>query len=211
MQGVAELLGAVSAMQVLSPGARLICGPSGTVLDMRSTSICYGAVEGGLMNAAFTEVLHSLGLPVITPGLGTDAKHLGLQDGFEKALKGIVTVGAGSDLLSGGMGLIDSVNTLSLPQIVVDGEIAGMIRRLLGPVEFSAQTMARETIEHVGIGGNFLREDPAAHRAGEHFLPRASPRGCPTTPGWLTARPSKTRPSPSSKRPSPPGRSAAPT
>ena len=178
VQGVAELLGAVSAMQILSPGARLICGPSGTVLDMRSTSICYGAVEGGLMNAAFTEVLHSLGLPVITPGLGTDAKHLGLQDGFEKALKGIVTVGAGSDLLSGGMGLIDSVNTLSLPQIVVDGEIAGMIRRLLGQVEFSPQTMARATIERVGIGGNFLREKETRQRirAGEHFLPRIASR-----------------------------------
>ena len=91
-------------MQILSPGARLICGPSGAILDMRSTSICYGALEGGLLNAAFTEVLHDLGLPVTTPGLGTDAKHLGVQDGFEKALKAIVTVAAGSDLLSGGMG-----------------------------------------------------------------------------------------------------------
>ena len=117
---------------------------------MRSTSICYGALEGGLLNAAFTEVLHHLGLPVTTPGLGTDAKHLGVQDGFEKALKGIVTVAAGSDLLSGGMGLIDSVNTLYLPQIVVDAEIVAMIRRLLGEVEFSPQTMARETIERVG-------------------------------------------------------------
>jgi trimethylamine---corrinoid protein Co-methyltransferase len=178
VQGVAELLGAVAAMQILSPGARLICGPSGAVLDMRSTSICYGAVEGGLLNAAFTEVLHHLGLPVITPGLGTDAKHLGVQDGFEKALKAIVTVAAGSDLLSGGMGLIDSVNTLYLPQIVVDAEIVGMIRRLLGDVEFTQETMARETIERVGIGGNFLREKETRRRirAGEHFIPRVASR-----------------------------------
>ena len=178
VQGVAELLGAVAAMQILSPGARLICGPSGTVLDMRSTSICYGAVEGGLLNAAFTEVLHGLDLPVITPGLGTDAKHLGVQDGFEKALKAIVTVAAGSDLLSGGMGLIDSVNTLYLPQIVVDAEIVAMIRRLLGEVEFTQQTIARETIERVGIGGNFLREKETRQRirAGEHFVPRVASR-----------------------------------
>jgi len=178
VQGMAELLGAVAAMQVFSPGASLVCGPSGTILDMRSTSICYGAVEGGLLNAAFTEVLHHLGLPVITPGLGTDAKHLGVQDGFEKALKGIVTVAAGSDLLSGGMGLIDSVNTLYLPQIVVDAEIVAMIRRLLGEVEFSPQTMARETIERVGIGGNFLKEKETKQRirAGEHFVPLVASR-----------------------------------
>jgi len=80
-------------------------------------------------------------------------------------------------LLSGGMGLIDSVNTLSLPQIVIDGEIAGMIRRLLGEVEFSPQTMARETIERVGIGGNFLREKETRRRirAGEHFVPLGKP------------------------------------
>lgn len=178
VQGVAELLGAVAAMQILSPGARLICGPSGTVLDMRSTSICYGAAEGGLLNAAFTEVLHHLALPVITPGLGTDAKHMGVQDGFEKALKAIVTVAAGSDLLSGGMGLIDSVNTLYLPQIVVDAEIVGMIRRLLGEVPFTRQTIARETIERVGIGGNFLKEKETRQRirAGEHFVPRIASR-----------------------------------
>ena len=178
VQGVAELLGAVAAMQILSPGARLICGPSGAILDMRSTSICYGALEGGLLNAAFTEVLHDLGLPVTTPGLGTDAKHLGVQDGFEKALKAIVTVAAGSDLLSGGMGLIDSVNTLYLPQIVVDAEIVAMIRRLLGDVEFSPETMARAMIERVGIGGNFLKEKETKERirAGEHFVPRVASR-----------------------------------
>ncbi len=117
-------------------------------------------------------------MPVITPGLGTDAKHLGVQDGFEKALKAIVTVAAGSDLLSGGMGLIDSVNTLYLPQIVVDAEIVGMIRRLLGEVEFTHETMARATIERVGIGGNFLREKETKQRirAGEHFVPRVASR-----------------------------------
>jgi len=177
-QGLAELLGAVAAMQVLTPGARLILGPAGTVLDMHSTSICYGSLEGALMNAAFTEVLHGLDLPVITPGLGTEAKHLGVQDGFEKALKGLVTVAAGSDLLSGGMGVIDSANTLYLPQIVVDGEIAAMIRRLLGEVEFSAETIARETIERVGIGGDFLAEKETRRRirSGEHFVPLVASR-----------------------------------
>jgi trimethylamine--corrinoid protein Co-methyltransferase len=177
-QAVAELLGAVAAMQILSPGARLILGPSGAILDMRTTTICYGAVEGGLLNAACTEILHGLGLPVIAPGLATDAKHLGVQDGFEKALKAMATVSAGADLLSGGMGLIDSVNTLYLPQIVVDAEIVGMIRRLLGEVEFSAQTISREMIERVGIGGNFLgeRETRQRIRAGEHFMPSIASR-----------------------------------
>jgi trimethylamine---corrinoid protein Co-methyltransferase len=176
--GLAELLGAATAMQIVSPGARLIMGASGTILDMRTTQISYGAVEGGLMNAAFTEVLHGLGIPVICPGLATDAKYLGAQNGFEKALKGFVTAAAGADMQSGGMGLIDSVNTLYLPQIVADAEIIAMIRRLLGEVEISHETIFAAMIERVGIGGNFLkeRETRTRIRAGEHFIPTIASR-----------------------------------
>lgn len=176
--GLAEFLGAATAMQILSPGARLIMGPSGTVLDMRTCQICYGAVEAGLMDVAFTEVLHHLGIPVTCPGLATDAKHLGFQNGFEKALKAFVTVAAGSDLLSGGMGLLDSVNTLYLPQIVADAEIVAMVRRLLAEVEISHESIAAETIARVGVGGDFLREREtrARIRAGEHFVPAVTTR-----------------------------------
>jgi trimethylamine--corrinoid protein Co-methyltransferase len=177
-QGLAELLGAITALQILTPGARLIAGPSGAVLDMRTSQICYGAVESGLMDVAFTEVLHHLGLPVSCPGLATDAKHLGLQNGFEKALKALVTVAAGADLLSGGMGLLDAANTLYLPQVVADAEIVAMVRRLLGPVEVSRDTVGAETIARVGIAGTFLKEKETTRRirAGEHFVPKVATR-----------------------------------
>jgi trimethylamine--corrinoid protein Co-methyltransferase len=176
--GLAELLGAATAMQILSPGARLIMGPSGAVLDMRTTQICYGAVESGLMGVACTEVLHHLGIPVTCPGLATDAKHLGFQNGFEKALKALVTVAAGSDLLSGGMGMLDAVSTLYLPQVVADAEIVAMIRRLLGEVDISRESIGAETIARVSIGGTFLKERETRERirAGEHLVPRVATR-----------------------------------
>ena len=176
--GLAEFLGAATAIQILSPGAHLVMGPSGTVLDMHTTQICYGAVEAGLMDVAFTEVLHHLGIPVSCPGLATDAKHLGLQNGFEKALKAFVTVAAGSDLLSGGMGLLDAANMLYLPQIVADAEVVAMVRRLLAEVEISHESIGAETIARVGIGGDFLREKEtrARIRAGEHFVPTVATR-----------------------------------
>ena len=52
------------------------------------------------------------------PASRTDAKYAGIQAGYEKALKGLATAGVGADVLSGGVGMIDSVNTLFLPQIV---------------------------------------------------------------------------------------------
>ena len=59
------------------PGARLIMGSSGSVMDMRSAGISYAAPEAALMNAACVEVAHHLGFPATVPGLATDAKYPG--------------------------------------------------------------------------------------------------------------------------------------
>jgi trimethylamine--corrinoid protein Co-methyltransferase len=172
-QGLAEFLAVTTALQALAPGARLIMGVSGSVMDMRSANISYAAPETGVMSAACVELAHHLGVPAAVPGLPTDAKYAGVQDGCEKALKGLVTAGVGADVISGGVGMIDSVNTLFLPQIVLDAEIVGMIRRLLGEVDVSREAMLIDLIERVGIGGDYLKERVTTKRlrAGEHFMP----------------------------------------
>ena len=177
-QALAEFLGVATAVQALAPGARLIMGASGSIMDMRSAGISYAAPENALMNVACVELAHHLGIPAIVPGLTTDAKHPGLQDGYEKGMKGLTTAAACADILSGGVGMIDSVNTLFLPQIVIDAEIVGLIRRLLGDVEISREAMLLDMIERVGIGGNFLREKETSRRlrGGEHFMPVISTR-----------------------------------
>ena len=86
-QGVAEFLGIATALQVAAPGARLVfCFGSG-VLDMLRTTFALGSLESGLMGAMATEVGHYLGVPTLNPGLSTDAKHAGIQAGYEKAMK----------------------------------------------------------------------------------------------------------------------------
>ena len=97
-------------------------GVSGAMMDMRSASVSYGSPEAGLMDVACIELAHELGVPAIVPGMATDAKYAGIQAGYEKALKGLSTAGVGADVLSGGVDMIDSVNTLFLPQVVLDAE-----------------------------------------------------------------------------------------
>jgi trimethylamine--corrinoid protein Co-methyltransferase len=178
VQGLAEFLAVATALQALAPGARVVMGVSGSVMDMRSAGVSYAAPECTLMNVACVELAHHLGVPAAVPGLATDAKSAGLQAGYEKALTGLATAGVGADVLSGGVGMIDSVNTLFLPQIVLDAEVAGMIRRILGEVDTARESMMVEMIERVGIGGDFLKEKETARRlrAGEHFAPLISSR-----------------------------------
>ncbi|MCX6364837.1 MAG: trimethylamine methyltransferase family protein [Actinobacteria bacterium] len=177
VQGLAEFLGVATALQVAAPGAKLVfCFGSG-ILDMLRTTFSMGCVESALMGAMATEVGHYLGVPTLNPGLSTDSKHLGLQNGYEKALKVASVCGANPDIVSG-WGLIDSHNTMYLPQSVVDNEIAAMVRRLNREVEVSAATLAADSIAKVGPGGGYLGEKDTARRirAGEHLMPTVSNR-----------------------------------
>jgi trimethylamine--corrinoid protein Co-methyltransferase len=177
-QAVAEFLGVATAMQSVAPGARLVFGASSNVMDMRSAHIAYGAPESHLMAAASIEMGHFLGVPVAVPGLGTEAKYPGIQAGYDKALKGLTSASAGADVLSGGVGMLDSVDLLYLPQIVIDCEIVGIIRRLLADVTISHEEILAEMIERVGPGGHFLAEKETTRRirAGEQFAPVVSTR-----------------------------------
>jgi len=177
-QGIAELLGVTVALQTFAPGSRLIWGPSPTSMDPFSGGISYGSPEAALMGVACVKIAHRLGVPVSAPGMATDAKYAALQAGFEKGTKGLLTVAAEADILSGGVGLIDAANTLYLPQIVSDGEMAGVIRRLLAEVEVSTETIMADMVERVGIGGTFLREKETTRRlrAGEHLRTRVFTR-----------------------------------
>ena len=177
VQGLAEFLGVATALQVAAPGARLIfCFGSG-VLDMLRTTFAVGSLESGLMAAMATEVGHHVGVPTLNPGLSTDAKHTGVQAGFEKAMKAATVCAANPDIVTG-WGLIDSHNTMSLPQSVIDDEMAAMLRRLHRPVEVSEATIAAEAFGAVGPGGSFLGLKDTARRirAGEHYLPTVSNR-----------------------------------
>jgi trimethylamine--corrinoid protein Co-methyltransferase len=175
---VAEFLGVATAIELAAPGSRLILGAGASLLDMRATTFSFGALETALMCATCVEVAHHLGVPVLAPGLATDARYGGVQAGYEKALKGLIVAAAGADLITGGIGVLSGAGLMSLPQIVIDAEIATMILRLLEGAEISPGTVLAETIGRLGFKGDYLKEKDTARRlrAGEVFMPAVATR-----------------------------------
>ncbi len=175
---VAEFLGTNAAIQLAVPGTPVMLGAGASLLDMKAGTFSFGALETALMVAACAEVAHELGVPVLCPGLGTDAKYGGIQAGYEKALKGIVAVSAGADLVTGGIGLLSGANLMSLPQIVIDAEIAQMIAGLARRTEVSPATIMAEAIARVGFTGSYLSEKETSRRlrAGDVFIPEIATR-----------------------------------
>jgi len=175
---VAEFLGAATAIRLAAPDAKVIMGIGAALLDMRETTFSFGAVETGLAAAMCVEVAHDIGVPCLAPALATDAKHPGIQAAYEKALKGLTVASARPDIMTGGIGLLQGAGLVSLPQVVIDDEIAHMILRILEGAEISAGTIMPEVMARVGTSGNYLaeRETRRRVRSGEVFFPAISDR-----------------------------------
>ncbi len=175
---VAEFLGAATAIRLAAPNAKIIMGVGTAHLDMRETTFSFGALEAGLAAAVCVEVAHELGVPCLAPALATDAKHPGIQAAYEKALKGLTVASTRPDLMTGGVGLLQGAGLASLPQVIIDDEIAQMILRILKGTEVTDETVMAEAMQRVGTDGNYLAERETRRRvhSGEVFFPLVSDR-----------------------------------
>ena len=77
------------------------------------------------------------------------------QAGHEKTITSLLPALAGANLIYG-MGMLELGVTFSFAQLVIDNEIAGMVKRVVQGVDVSDATMAVELIKEVGAGKDFL-------------------------------------------------------
>jgi trimethylamine--corrinoid protein Co-methyltransferase len=130
------------------------------------------------MAAACVEIAHEMGVPCLAPALASDAKHPGIQAAFEKALKGLTVASTAPDLMTGGIGVLEGAGLMSLPQIVIDDEVAQMIVRILRGPEISREAIMPEIIARVGHSADYLAEKETRRRVrgGELFMPTIADR-----------------------------------
>jgi trimethylamine--corrinoid protein Co-methyltransferase len=94
-------------------------------------------------------------VPSIVGAGATSAKLPGAQAAWENAASYLLPSLAGAGILFG-VGLLDGSNLLTYEQILLDAEIAAMIKRLLAPVDFSDEAFALDLIRGMGHGGVYL-------------------------------------------------------
>jgi len=80
------------------------------------------------------------------------------QSGHEKTLTGLLPALAGANLIYG-LGMLESGVTFDFGQLVMDNEIARMIKHCVGGIPVNDQTLAVEDIASVGSFGDFLSLD----------------------------------------------------
>ena len=151
----AEVLSAITLVQVASPGAKIFyCGGPATI-DLRNGAYTATSPEAIWLRSMVARMANFYDLPSIVGAGATSAKLSGAQSAWENALSYLPTSLAGADILFG-VGLLNGSNLLTYEQIILDAEVAAMVKRLLAPVAFDREAFCVDFMKEIGPGGVYL-------------------------------------------------------
>ncbi len=127
--------------------------------DPRTMLCSFGSPNQALIGVGGAQMAKFYGYGVFSGSNSalSDSLMPDFQCGFEKSLSAIFSLLAGSFSI-GCQGIVGADQGFSFEQLVIDNEWIDAYNYVLDGAEVSAETIAEEIIEKVGIGGNFLSE-----------------------------------------------------
>jgi trimethylamine---corrinoid protein Co-methyltransferase len=171
VQHAAECLSGVAIHQLAQPGAPIVWGGAPAIFDMRKGTTPMGAVETAMIDAAYSQVGKSLGLPTHTYLGASDAKLVDAQAGLESGISALIGALAGINMISGA-GMLDFLACISIEKLVIDAEAIAMSQRLLAGMQVQTSTLALELFEGIQFKGEFLKHKATRELfAKEQYLP----------------------------------------
>ena len=156
-QGNAEFLAAATLMQMVCEGTPLIYATLPTVADMRTGAYASGGIECGVLHMAHARMAHFYNVPCGGYVGLTNSKINDAQSGYETGMSTMGGLLAGMDMFNMG-GLLEALKVFDFAKVVIDDEIAIMLKRVKRGLEFSEENLALDVIAKVGPGGSFLME-----------------------------------------------------
>jgi trimethylamine--corrinoid protein Co-methyltransferase len=151
----AEVISVLALLQIATPGARVFYSGGPATIDLRTGAYTAASPEAIWLRTMVARMAGFYGVPSIVGAGATSAKLPGAQAAWENAISYLLPSMAGASILFG-VGLLDGSNLLTYEQIVLDAEIAAMVKRLLAPVDLSDEAFALDLIQELGPGGVYL-------------------------------------------------------
>jgi trimethylamine--corrinoid protein Co-methyltransferase len=177
----AEILAALTILQLHRPGAPVVYAAHPMALDMKTGNPSISMGEVGLMSAACIEIGRFYGLPTSSNGICTDACTPDPMATLEKWANGYLPLMAGANV-NGGAGSLACVSSVSLEQVAIDDDVYGHMFRQARGLHVDDETLAADVIAGVGPGNSYLMEaHTLAHFRDEYyFSPLANRLSAPT-------------------------------
>ena len=154
----AEALGGLTVLQLLEPGRPCVFNLGfNHVMDMRTAVTRTGCPECALMQGGGAEISRSHNLPSAS-WASTESMSVDGQASYEKAVMKLMHVLSTVNIIWG-IGQLESQRTISLPQMVIDDELAGVVYRIQRGIEVTDETLAYEVIAELGSTADYMGHD----------------------------------------------------
>lgn len=171
IQNNAELLAAITLIQLLKPGLPVFYGNTSTSTNLRKVSMSLGSSETALISLATAKMAKYYHMPFRASGALNDAVDIDYQAGSESALNLMCGVLSDVDLIYFSAGMLSGFNVTSLEKYVVDEQLIKLVKRLYEGMAIDKTRDYTTEINKVGPRGTFLKgRTPKEYRA-EHFIP----------------------------------------
>jgi trimethylamine--corrinoid protein Co-methyltransferase len=151
---------------------------------MRTGAYFANVPEALMLRAAQAQMARFYGMPAGLGWGGTKAKQPEAQAAYENTLGLVLELAAGADFLFGA-GLLDSVQQMSLEELVIADEVFGMVTRLVRGVAVDRETLAVDLIKKMGFKSDYLLDPHTRRHVRELWQARLGETG--TYDSWKNA------------------------
>ncbi len=145
-QGNMEVLSSIVLTQLINPGAPVFYASTNTIMDPLTGNIAYGSMEMSLITIAAAQLAHFYNIPSKGSGALTESKCFDIQNGFERFMGLFCAVNAGHNYITCA-GTYESSLSETLELLVIDDELAGIIKRGLEGISVNKETIASDEIK----------------------------------------------------------------
>ncbi|MCK4848233.1 MAG: trimethylamine methyltransferase family protein, partial [Candidatus Heimdallarchaeota archaeon] len=145
-QHCAESLAGVVISQLARKGAPIIWGGSPAVMDMKHGTTPMGAIETMMIDIGDVEMGKYLNLPTHAYMSLSDAKIPDAQAGLEAGMGALLAGLAGVNMISG-PGMLDFESCQSIEKLLIDNEIAGMVKHFINGIHDHGTPFAAEILK----------------------------------------------------------------
>jgi trimethylamine--corrinoid protein Co-methyltransferase len=152
----AEMVGGMTIVEALVPGAVTFCGPYPTFMDLRAGSYRQDwGPEDTLLKLAFAQLAHRYRVPINILSLDTGSKTQDWQAGVQHAVSLMAVAAAGRAEMITGTGTLHGASVYDDVNVILDAELFRTICEICERVDVTDETSAPETLAEVTADAGF--------------------------------------------------------